>query len=223
MKVNRKYSRFDYLLAIAIVILTCINTRQWQFYFAGRFNLGRFFLLFSLVYWLIILLIICCLVLMTKRILRHWRQLEMAGRLKGLLLVVFVISAVVFGLTRERATSPFGIAYLKGFRQRMMVQADIPAIRAWISELTANNIQPNVPRSSWTSSVRRLCAERVEYWTAEGLVVLAWDSAIVSWGLTVGPPSMQTPESRVGQYRMSMSEWSLSESVGAYVWFDEGK
>jgi len=161
---------------------------------------------------------------MTKRVLGHWRQLEMTGRLKGLLLVVSVISAVVFGLTRERATSPFGIAYLKGFRQRMMVQADITAIQAWLSKVSIREDGKIIPPSSWPQSVRKLSPGRLRFCSEGSSINLIWNGPIGNqWGLVVGLPSMQTPESEVVKYRMSMSEWSLSESVGAYVWFDEGK
>jgi len=223
MKVNRKYTGFDYLLSIAIVVLACINVRRWQFYFAGRFNLGRFFLLFSLTYWLIFLLIICCLVLIVKRVLSNWQKAGIKDRFKGLLLLLFLATAVVFALTRRGR--PFANTYLKGFRQRMLVQTDITAIQAWLSEVSDYTNGDKIPPSSWPQAVRQLSPETLQFWSCEDSCIdLTWSGPPGNqWGLTVGLSSMQIPESDLGRYRMSMSGWSQSDSFGAYVWFYEGK
>ena len=223
MKVNRKYSGFDYLLSIAIVVLVFINVGRWQFYFAGRFNLGRFFFLFSLTYWLIILLIICCLVLIAKRVLRHWQQAGRKDRLKGLLLLLFLVSVVVFALSRRKR--PFANTYLKGFRQRMLVQADITAIQAWLTEASDYKNGDIIPPSSWPQAAKKLSPDRLRFWSCEGSSIdLTWNGPLGNqWGLVVGLSSMEIPESDGSRYRISMSEWSQTASFGAYVWFYEGK
>lgn len=223
MKDNRKYSGFDYLLSIAIAVLTCINVRRWQFYFAGRFNLGRFFLLLSLSYWLIIFLIICCLVLIAKRVLRHWQQAGMKERLKCLLLLLFLVSVVVFALTRRER--PFANTYLRGFRQRMLVQADITAIQAWLSEASNYKNGDIIPPSSWPQAVKKLSPDNLQFRSCEDSSIdLTWSGPPGNqWGLTVGLSSMQIPESNESRHRISMSEWSQTARFGAYVWFYEGK
>jgi hypothetical protein len=222
MKVYRKYSGFDYLLSIVIVVLTFINACSLQFYFAGRFNLGRFFLFFSFTYWLIILLINCCLMLIGLRILRHWRQAGMKDRLKGLLLFIFLVSAVVFAFLRR--TRPFADTYLRGFRQRMLVQADIPAIQAWLTETSDYNNGDTIPPSAWPRTVKKLSPDSLRFGSYEGVCMLTWDGPLGNqWGLVVGLSPMEIPESDDSRYRISMSEWSQTESFEAYVWFIEGK
>jgi hypothetical protein len=224
MKAYRKYSGFDYLLSIVIVVLTFINFRSLQFYFAGRFNLGRFFLLFCLHYWLIFPLIICCLVLIALRILWHWRQAGIKDGIKRFLLLLFLTSAVVFALTRRGR--PFANTYLKGFRQRMLVQADIPAIQAWLTEASDYKNGDTIPPSAWPRAVKKLSPDRLRFWSCEGICIdLTWNGQLGNqWGLVVGLSSMEIPElGDYGRYHISLSEWDQTSSFEAYVWFNEGR
>ncbi len=226
MKVYRKYSGFDYLLSIVIVVLTFINFRSLQFYFAGRFNLGRFLDLFCLHYWLIFplifYLIICCLVLIVIRVLCNWQKAGMKDRLKVLLLVIFLVSAIVFAFSRRMR--PFADTYLRGFRQRMLVQADIPAIQAWLNETSDYENGDTIPPSAWPRAVKKLSPESLSLGSYEGICILTWNGQLGNqWGLVVGLSSMEIPESDDSRYRISMSEWSQTERFEAYVWFYEGK
>jgi hypothetical protein len=221
MKVNPKYTDFDYLLSTAIAVLACINIRRWQFYLAGRFNLGRFFLLFSLSYWLIILLIICLLALIAIRVLRNCRKPEIRERFKKLLMLLFLVSVLVFAFTRRGY--PFADTYLRGFRQRMLVQADITAIRAWLSEASDYKNGDIIPPSSWPQAVKKLSPYNLKFWSCED-IRLTWNGQLGNqWGLVVRLSSMDIPDSELGRYWMSLSDWGPSHSFWAYVWFQEGK
>jgi hypothetical protein len=222
VKVYRKYSGFDYLLSMAIGVLAFINVHRLQFYFAGRFNLGRLFLLFSLTYWIILLLIIYCLVLIAKRLLRHWQQDGMKNRLKGLLLFIFLVSVIVFAFSRR--WRPFAVTYLRGFRQRMLVRADIPAIQVWLTEASDNKNGDTIPPSTWPPAVKKLSPDSFHFGIYKGVCYLTWNGPLGNqWGLVVGLPPMEIPEGGdVGRYTISMSKWDRAESFEAYVWFNEG-
>jgi hypothetical protein len=227
MKVYRKYSGFDYLLSIVIIVLTFINFRSLQFYFAGRFNLGRFFLLFCLHYWLIfpliICLIICWLVLIVIRVLSNWHKAGIKDGIKRFLLLLFLTSAVIFALTRQ--VPFFEYTYMKGFRQRMLVRADIPAIQAWLTEASDYKNVGTIPPSAWPRAVKKLSPDSLRFGTYEGVCYLTWNGSLgEQWGLVVGLSPMEIPDlGDYGRYNISLSECGQTESFEAYVWFIEGR
>jgi hypothetical protein len=227
MKVYRKYSGFDYLFCIVIVVLTFINFRSLQFYFAGRFNLGRFLDLFCLHYWLIFLLIfyliICWLVLIVIRVLSNWHKAGIKDGIKRFLLILFLASAVIFALTRQ--VPFFEYTYMKGFRKRMLVRADIPAIQAWLTERGDYNNGDTITPSAWPRAVKKLSPDSFRFGTDEGVCYLTWNGSHgEQWGLVVGLSPMEIPDLRDhGRYHISLSEWDQTESFEAYVWYIEGR
>jgi hypothetical protein len=215
MKTNLKCVKYDNLLAIVIAFLMFTNTFSIGFYLAGLLNLGEFFLLISLCYWLTYLVIIVCFTLMTIWILWHWREYKFSEKIKRLIIVFLMIILFPWAVMWVLAEGPpFGITYLKGFRQRMIIQAKIPAIQAWMSSFSVGKERGAIGRELWPLAIKKLSPDRVEYYSSEYLVDIEWQGMGILWGLTIGPETTQTPENDYGRYRMTLTS-------GAYVWLIE--
>lgn len=147
--------------------------------------------------------------------------------------------------------APFGdlwppgyVAFTHGFRRHMQTNADLGAIRGWLSTLdpnlctgeyidlyTGNDFKPRWPDTiAWPEAITRFEPHYVQLMkmeTRHPKVRLTWGGAPGHWGIEVGPEDMPIPETlprrtydHYGQELWDEGEYRLPLVPGAYVWYE---
>ncbi|MHC4759635.1 MAG: hypothetical protein ACYTE8_13390 [Planctomycetota bacterium] len=108
----------------------------------------------------------------------------------------------------------------RGFLERMKKEADIPAIRDWLESYTPTKEEENfiIMERNWPDVIKELSPNFVYIMeTSDGIKYTRLDfgGILASFGLVVGPSTMEIPESDFNQW----SEHRTKLTEGAYVWY----
>jgi hypothetical protein len=218
-------------------------------YGCGLYNDGGTeFLLVMLLVLLFVPAALCLLVLGARMSATWPKRIHNKARLRLLrtLTAIGVVSGLVLPFTPLRP--PGYKTYAAGFRRYMRSEADLPAIRYWLSSLDANDLRemkasqyggdgsrPRGPNAiAWPSAIARLHPGYVELDTTKDgqpKIRLTWGGGFGHWGAEIGPEGMEVPATleRKGEefgppgHRYTVydtGEYRLPFAPGAYVWYE---
>ena len=139
-----------------------------------------------------------------------WRRSPRSRALVRLGLGVFMIIAT--GITIH-SYPPAYLPFSEGFRERMLAEADIEAIRAWNANLSERS--GFMDEGLWPACVKELSPRYVLFTDNGEAVKLIFGGGFDHWGIVVGPETMPVPETDRSEHT-----WKLAP--GAYVFSDKG-
>ena len=175
----------------------------------------------------------CVLILLARSQISWPARIRSKYRLLLLRMVVIVGLGVYLALPFT-PVKPSGFrTYTSGFKKYLQKEADIPAIRTWLSTVNPEactdeeiNLYTNYTLESvwpesidWPESITRFDPHYVSLsmdHTSHPIVRLTWGGALGHWGFVVGGEDMETPESDFSEY----GEYRLELIEGAYVWHE---
>jgi hypothetical protein len=210
--------RRQFIVLVLIVLISVSYTMNVGAYTAGLLNSGWLIVQSVVLFVPMLVLAHVCLVYELYDLFRTWpTSTTKAKRMRVLLIFMSVI--VLFG--SFVFYRPWWARRTQGFRRRLdgiKFERHVPIVREWLSDLASpdGSYPELIPLDACATEIRNLKPRRV--WldihgeTNTKLITFSWGGAFLgSWGLTVGPPSLQTPKS-------SERKYVLPWVSGAYVW-----
>ena len=113
-------------------------------------------------------------------------------------------------------SEPGYIEFTDEFLQMMKADADIKAIRLWLNEVPRTYPgEVFLNQEQQPACIRNLepSHAKLTVYDSYKTVRLVWGGGFGYWGLVVGPETMETPESDLGDY----GEYRVHMEPGAYV------
>jgi hypothetical protein len=184
----------------------------------------------------LVLLTLTLLLVSVSRMGGGWREhLPDKGRLLRLrLLTIFGIAAYLI-LPFTRLGLPPHKTFTRAFRQYILVNVDLDALRAWLSTVDPKKCSDYVydltsgatieewwpDAAPWAKTVTPLEPHSAMLLPDSGghpAIGIRWLGLFNGWGLVVGRKNMQTAPSGFSLY----SEYRLPLDSGAYVWHERG-
>jgi hypothetical protein len=207
------------ILCVAIVLIVALYILNGLAYLSGLTNLDQLFIPLVVLFYPMLILTFVCLVYQLYSVVRAWRACGGKLRLIQVGLVVVSTTALVGGAVFYR---PWWVRHTEGLRvrvNRIELQGELGVIREWLAqfEKTEDGSYPQlIPLESCPTPIKDLGGHTV--WistngngTIETVSVLWGGAFLGAWGVTIGPPNMEIPES-------SEDEYILSWVPGAYFW-----
>jgi hypothetical protein len=187
---------------------------------------------------LVFFLLLCQFALVVATICKY--GLKHSGLFLGLFSFCIITSCTFWCYS---ISNPTFVSFSKGFRDKMKCDVNVGEIQKWLKTIEKPKepvkyiIDPYGPPNisvlvapeatyiksldslNWPKTICNLQPKMVYiqlYDNDEAIIRLQWGGTFGSWGILVGPPDMEVPESdmkRGGEYRLKLAP-------GAYVWHD---
>lgn len=243
-KVQACYNRFWYVPDIFLVGLLFVYARMGPLasYLGGLRNDEAYGFTLA-IYWVLLLpAALICLAVIVLRLGITWpKHKHGPKRFRMGPLFAVVGLGICLALFFLSIGPPGYQTFTGGFRKYVQANADIPAIRAWLSTLDPNictgqqvwiGESNRKQETDWPEPVTSLHLhyvllrlDRDKY----PVVRLGWAALDAFWGVEIGPEDMEIPETlprqkvQVGGSTMyEHGEYRLPVSPGVYVWHETG-
>ena len=235
----RWYQKYWYVIDIILIIAlllygSLMDPTGLITYICGLHNRMEveFIMIFMAMQYLIPA-VFCAIILLARSRLSWPLHIRSKYKLFLLRLIVIVGLGVYLVLPYTPFRPPGSRTYTSGFRKYVQKEADIPAIRIWLSTVhpeactdeeinlyTSAESKSVWPESiDWPESITCFDPHYVRLSMSEvnhPMVRLTWGGVFGHWGFVIGSEDMETPESDLsecGEYRLELSE-------GAYIWHE---